>query len=71
MKTISKLLQERDVAIGAVLLLAFDGVISESRARELLHMTLEEQEEFYMRISGERDRESVDQIFHHTQLFPL
>lgn len=58
MKTISKLLQERDIAIGAVLLLAYDGVISESRARELLSMSLEDQEQWYKRIAGEMDRES-------------
>lgn len=51
---IGKLRDARDRAVGAVLLLSYDGVISEGRALELLGMSVIEQREEYNRISRGR-----------------
>lgn len=44
---------DRDRAVGAVLLLAHDGVISQSRAGELLGMTITQIRDEFRRINAE------------------
>ena len=52
---IKRLRSDRDRAVGAVLLLAYDGVISDSRARELLGMGIQRQRDEFRRIMQKID----------------
>lgn len=49
---LSKLRAERDRAVGAVLLMAYEGHISEGRARELLGMDVWQQRAEFARIAA-------------------
>jgi predicted HTH domain antitoxin len=54
-KKLSKILNDRDRAVSAVLLLAYDGVISQSRAAELLGMSIRDIRDEFKRIMEEED----------------
>ena len=51
-REIRKLHEARDRAVGAVMLLVYDGVISEGRARELLGLSIHEQRAETKRMLG-------------------
>jgi len=60
LKELTRLRRERDTAVGAMLLLAHDGVISSSRCAELLNMGLLDMRTEWMRIEGEWAKEICD-----------